>query len=876
VWLLRYPRLAVAAAGATLVLAVASATGGLFLSSAENGLLARTEATFCPSDIGFRVTTSGPLGGVFHSNTGQVVSAATLLRRRDASIREQVGDLPDIGAPTLTIMKQAGSYQLGRPGGPTSAVRVMSRDGALSHVDVVSSAGGSGVWVPDTIAAALHIRPGQTLTLSNDPHNTSVRVAGVYRDLARQPVTPFWCSLAFVLTPQNAFTSVLPPPFLIMDPATMLAVGAKLHEYDDQFTWEFPAETEHLTLPRAAALASGMQRVGDRLERPRSSFGQSANSVVETELPAIVNSVQGTVGTLRSPVRTLSLAARLVALLMLALVGLYWVDRRRSDVRFLSARGVGPGGIAARALVELLLPIVTGAVLGWALAVVALRALGPGPASGGATASAAVAVALAGLAGLILAVATAALSARRSEEPSSSGKAAWIRRIPWELALLGLAGLSLSEILSTPEAASGSSRVDPLVLLFPILVLLGAAGFAARALRRATPLLRSVRTDRTTVFLAVRRLAGAAGTTPALFIGVAVAVGVLTYASTLSASVQATADAKAKLFVGSDVSYSFTAPVMVPAAMAGSATAVERMDSSVVRVPGTSAPEVLAIDRSTFARAAFWDRSFASASLSDLIGTLAPAGGAAAVPIVAVGSGVPATGSIDFDDPAATSVRFRRVAVASDFPGMVANTPLIVMDRSLVPTESPHLDQLWVRGDVGRADTVVRNVTSTGADPPILLAESLATKVESNNDFLPLFWMFSFLRWIAIATGLVMLWGVLLQAESQERARRLAAALARRMGLEQRESRVALLVEIAVPLLAATVVGVLFAWIAARTVFATLDPKPTLPPPALFRPSIGTMLLTFGVVLVGCAIMAVVLDRRSRRANPSEVIRGGG
>ena len=96
------------------------------------------------------------------------------------------------------------------------------------------------------------------------------------------------------------------------------------------------------------------------------------------------------------------------------------------------------------------------------------------------------------------------------------------------------------------------------------------------------------------------------------------------------------------------------------------------------------------------------------------------------------------------------------------------------------------------------------------------------------------------------------------------------------MGLRQRDSRVALLVEIAVPLLTATVVGALVAWIAARTVFATLDPKPALPPPALFRPAVEAMLLTLGLVLVGSGILAVVLDRTSRRADQAEVIRGGG
>ena len=313
--------------------------------------------------MGFRVTTSGPLGGTFHSFTGRDVSAAVLFHRRDASIRREVGALPDLGRPTLGIVKQSGSYLLGAPERGTAPVRVLSRDGALSHIQVVSSAGGSGVWVPDSTPSSLNVRPGETLTLSNGANEASVRVAGVYRDLAHRPRTPYWCSLSAVLIPQNAFETFVPPPFLIMDRATMLSVGAKLHDTDVQFIWEFPAETHQLTLPRARVLAAAMQRLGDRLERPTSPFGQSANSAAETELPAIVDSVRGTIASLHPSVQTLSLAARLVALLMLGLAGLYWVDRRRSDVRLLTARGVGPGVIAARALAELLLPVAAGTIL---------------------------------------------------------------------------------------------------------------------------------------------------------------------------------------------------------------------------------------------------------------------------------------------------------------------------------------------------------------------------------------------------------------------------------------------------------------------------------------------------------------------------------
>src|SRR5439155_20100499 len=87
---------------------------------------------------------------------------------------------------------------------------------------------------------------------------------------------------------------------------------------------------------------------------------------------------------------------------------------------------------------------------------------------------------------------------------------------PWAVAVLLLAAASLYEILNRQTSAIGGlgsstpQKVDVLVLLFPILFVAGAAGLAARLLRRVLPGLRTTgRSWSPAAYLAARRLAGA-------------------------------------------------------------------------------------------------------------------------------------------------------------------------------------------------------------------------------------------------------------------------------------------------------------------------------------------------------------------------------
>src|SRR5205823_6684860 len=154
----------------------------------------------------------------------------------------------------------------------------------------------------------------------------------------------------------------------------------------------------------------------------------------------------------------------------------------------------------------------------------------------------------------------------------------------WEVAVLALAGGSLYEILSRGtvpfqrSANGGTPTVDSFLLLFPILFLAGTAGLAVRGVRRLFPRLRSASArTRAPVYLAAHRLAGATRTALGMVTAVALAIGILTYAGTLAASVTATSKAKALVFTGSNVSVSVTTDSPIPGTIGPLSTKVIAM-----------------------------------------------------------------------------------------------------------------------------------------------------------------------------------------------------------------------------------------------------------------------------------------------------------
>ncbi len=862
----RYPGLLAAVIGAGFVLAVASASQPLFISSAGNQALHASLEGLCPWTAGWQITSLQPLSGApAPGNVGQGVPSDRLFPQRTAFIDGLARGVPNLGPRVISIFGSvAGASSPARPR-VAPLVRLMSRDGYRSNIQAVSDSGGPGVWVPDDWARFGHVQAGDPINLQINGNVARTTVAGIYRSMLTRAVTPFWCSQTteiYGLDPNSA-----PPSLFLTDQATMLALSKEVKDGNAQISWEFPLRERDLTLEQAQAVAAGTLDAQRQLQT-----GPFFHPQTESDVQSVVPQVMSSLDQIRSPAASVALAGRLVALLVLAAVGVYWLDRRRTEAALLSAKGVGPFGIASKAALEVVLPLAAASVAGWFAAIWLVEALGPGSLLSKDSTSAALTVVIwTAIVGLVLLAIAVAAAVRGREAQGAGAGGSVLSRTPWELVILLLMAASLYEILTrgggTVTLASGQTKVDILLILFPILFVAGGAGLAARGLRRLLPRLKRFGSRRSpAVFLASRRLAAASGIALGLVTAVALAIGILAYAGALSASTEASATAKAKVFVGSDVRATLLVGATVPASLRPTST-VMIQDDAVRLDPGQVPVTVLGVDTRTFARGAFWDRSFSNRSLAELMRGLAAS--TTPPPAIVVGGTVPTIGAIGFIRLDKT-VPYRVFATVKAFPLQTQHQTFVIMDVRHLATERKEM----VTYLVAKGDGAQVVATLTRADVPFR-SPVTAKEVSANPTVIALTWLYGYLLAVAVATGLIVLAALVLYLAARQRGRIVSYALARRMGLKAAQHRRSLGLEIAGMLLIGFVLGTALASLGAWLVYAKLDPLPNLPPPALFRLPWALSAGSALILLVASWLGARLVQRSAERADVAEVMRVG-
>jgi ABC-type lipoprotein export system ATPase subunit len=475
------------------------------------------------ASVGYVLTTAGTLSGRVGANDApgaRGLDATTLLDRREAAVARAGARVPNLGAPLLTIV--GAPLTISRPGdGSRSANgRLVSREGLADHIQKLQVAGGSGVWLPSETAGFAGVRAGGQVSLAFNDRRVTTRVAGIYKDLNRLPETPFWCSQSSLIYAAGLGREIPPPPILA-DRDTMAALDRQLRQDRLVFTWELP-------LPGSLTLSQSLQTAG-RIGFLRSALGTGTGAVfrllssqalsanepgllaVRSELPFVAQRSRAIVAAVRGAIVPVSTAGLAVALLLVAAAGSYWVDRRRREVALLAAKGVGPLPIALKAGLEMVLPAAAGALAGWGLALLLVRAFGPSElldASAPRGALARVGIALAG--GVVLLGAVAALRVRAQTERGLGVRSGCLARIPFELGVLALAAVAFQRLHAhRPPVATGTTvaSIDLLLLAFPLLFLTGMVGLGVRALGRVTRRLRTAGERWPhAVYLAARRL----------------------------------------------------------------------------------------------------------------------------------------------------------------------------------------------------------------------------------------------------------------------------------------------------------------------------------------------------------------------------------
>ncbi|MDQ4028934.1 MAG: hypothetical protein M3214_12940 [Actinomycetota bacterium] len=898
--LLRYPEILLALLVSAAILAIAAGSGSLFLSSASSAALSDEASKVEPATAGITVRED------FNTASEQETNA------RDSALSAALGSDPALGPPVMTLLTDVMRVVSPDASNRSLVGRLVTRTDAFARVELIEGGGTDGVWISDFHARELSLRPGDEVVLRATGFRSTagligyksrgrapVRVAGIYRALAASPPTEYWQPLyEYIYSPTG--DAVL-PPFVIAPRALFYELNSRIQlggwvSSVATTQWEYPLETDGLTLGDARRLASKLDAIGNELdaesegvfvlnpgtrneEGEKSTFASFSFPSTNTVLPDLIESARETVDGIAAPIRLMSLAGVGIALVMIAAAAAFSVRRRRAEALLLSARGIGAGAFAVKATLEAIGPIGAGGVIGWLISIPLMKALGPdGPLDQGVAARALWQVAVASVIAVVLVAVVATLAERREGEVAGPRTLIrvtswWWTALLWMLAAVAYAML-LSESLSPVSTEGDVASVDVVVLVFPIVMIASGAVTAAQVLARVLPSLKGAGSALSTpLYMALRRLAAANRIVLALVASSALAIGILIYAGAMVASVEATARAKAWVSTGSDVAGVLQIGARVPDDLPFPTTEVDRLED--VTLADREIPvELLIVDTSSLADAVHWEADFAAASLDDLLAVIeAPTeGGLPAIAVGRQGGGEAATLQLFTAD-----VPLEIVAHASAFPGMNTEGPTLIASSSAVgrlPDEqettlegATKVHEVWAQGDPRRIVDVLndRNVA--------MIAVHTADEARATPGLRAAAWTFSYLQAIAVGGGLIVIAGVLLYLQARQRAGVLSFALARRMGLRSRAFRMSVAVEVGVMLLTSLAIGTGLSLIAVMLVYKRFDILPSLPPDPLFRAPVITLGLAAAGLMAAAAVAGQVTERRARGADVAENLR---
>ncbi|MGW4207314.1 ABC transporter permease [Lentzea sp. NPDC004789] len=708
------------------------------------------------------------------------------------------------------------------------------RPDALAHLTVVQG-GGTGLWVPQTIATAAHVRVGDRLT------GSSLVVSAIYADLAH-PVSEWWCSEAKTVVPNplggdGASTSVIWVP-RISDLALLppeFSSGASVSLRFPTTPVSTLAEAEALRDKGNAllsALALPLTRT-DVLSSAITAARTSERNVASALLPLVVISV-------------------LVGLAGVGTVTVQWAQRRHSELRLLWVRGASPLALGFRGVLELGLPLVAGGLLG----LVAARSLLPLYAPGVVLAPGALWPALGCVAAVVLAslAVTVLVACWRTHRTFQRRARSWrLAVVPWELAVASLAVLAWVRLsrngLGTTLKTGELPRIDVAALTFPLLVVLAAALLATRLLRWSLGRSRRVQWWRVPAAqLALRRLAAATGpVTGVVLVGV-LAVGTIAVGSAVAQAQRSALDSKSGVFVGANSTVQVSQDialgrVTLPSSLRGNTTLV-----------GVSTGALI-VDPATFTDAAVLNDA---ASVRSLL------------------SGLRRTGEI------APALRIGRAADQEiQIPGLPLLKPVAWL---------PSFPKLGTRGYVVARDSVpaVEQVGSwhlwSSLPLPALTTALQDAGINYTNvadrarvldglPFLTVQWTFGFVTAIGVVLAVVAAVALLLAIEVRRRQNAVSGALSTRMGMRPSVLWSSHLLEVGALALLAVAVGALASFVSTGAAVPRLDPAPWLNPapmPPDLTSLLGSMVLCGLAVVVVAAWLAL---RGARTARMGELLR---
>lgn len=879
--LLRYPWLLGSIVFGSLLLSFTATAYPLFISA--------TEANLAKASLTSPLVTTYGAGVEYRITTLNFADTYFPLDRIRKQFAARIANEPLLGPTTESVLGPAVSVSA-NDRTASAGSRLFAATDAMRHVRIVKSDGGTGVWISQLTADDIGVGPGDSVALSFEGHPpVDVPVSTVYASLYTEPRAPYWYRWQFDIYKRcRSLDCNPPPPFILMPQAQLLSLSKELGARDATYAWEAPVrDANAFTLDEAFALERFTQRlthdVGDAHGLGRffhccngTLYAAGNTTTLSSSIQGVIDDTAKKIAPVQAPGRVLEIAAMIVALTVLAIAGWFAAAGRTVEESLLASRGTSPGAVMLKSCLETVLPCLVGVVGGLGLAFLLIDVVRPsGLVGSSALRRVAPTAALSIAASVVLLAAAATVSYLRTGTGRARGLRS-LRRVPWELGLIALTVYLFGRLISgggfVVDPVLHVRKPSPLLLAFPLVAIAGFAIVGARLFLFSVRQLRARDQGASSGYLAVRRLTSAPGLTVLLVAASVVCLGLFVQAQVVTRSLETTVEAKAKLFVGSDVQAQVADTSPLPDPFPLPVTKVtEVLDAGTL--PNGGSFDLLAVDPSTIEGAAYWNPGFSDLSMEQIARALSEPGGRP--PILMAGAPDVAPRSISLEG---TSVPVRTIGAASAFPGITSLRPLVVISQDALRRVyrgtsellgSPKATSaLWVKGSTTAAERAL------GTLPYPTFLTIAASEVEDIPEFHATIYTFLVLDALGLVAAFLVFAGILMYLQARFRSQVVSFGLSLRMGMTEGAHRRAVSLEVASMLVFSYVLSVALGVGTSLLLVPRLDPLPSIPPAApLFVSPVWVLAAGLVGVVAVSWLGGWISDRRARSIDLGEVMR---
>jgi putative ABC transport system permease protein len=340
------------------------------------------------------------------------------------------------------------------------------------------------------------------------------------------------------------------------------------------------------------------------------------------------------------------------------------------------------------------------------------------------------------------------------------------------------------------------------------------------------------------------------------------------------ASLRATVEAKARIFVGSEVQVQVASDATPAPDFPYPVSRVTRFRQAGSLDDDEASYDLLVIEPDDFASAAYWNDAFSADPLPVLLERLsAPVDDGVPVVVANGGGATPVTASIGQVDVPVTVV-----GTAVTFPGTSSDSrPLVVMDAAALaaafrglpdPLATPRaITEIWVDGP---AAEVQQGIDELGVLPQLVLS---AEEVEDIPFIAAAVQTFLVLQVLALSAVALVVVVAVVYLHAKQRSRVVATTLSDRMGMPRYTMRAASIAELGAMLLVSFLVGTIVGVLSASIVVPSIDPLPTIPPAPLIVVPVAAVVVTGVCLVVASVVGGAIADRGARHRSTAEVMR---